>query len=113
MPSSVQSLGRWLYSRGHSEGHNGSPMQVRLDTTTEKDLAQLAEAFGMARATLAQEIIRAGVQDVKSQKPAVNPGGMYATVGDVLDDEEMEKAGLTDPDMVMYRDGKPVLKEEA
>ena len=44
-------------------------MQIRLDQKSYTDLSYLAARFGMPKATLAQELLRAAVKDVLQQTP--------------------------------------------
>ncbi len=104
--SSVENLGRrlWAQKAKGKGGESSSAFQVRLDLTSDQQLNQLSADLGIAKATLAQEILRAGIGDVLRSNP-------YATSGDVLDQQELEEGGWTG-DEILMRDGRPVLAGE-
>jgi predicted DNA-binding protein len=104
--SSVENLGRWLYSRGSRDTRSTANMQIRLDLTSDRHLTELAKVFGMPKATLAQELLRAAIQDVRQLR---HP---YVTAGDMLDPEELEERGLTGDEIMIGEEGKPVAFEE-
>jgi predicted DNA-binding protein len=102
----VENLGRWLYTRGAADTNGqSSTMQIRLDLTSERLLAQLAHQFGMPKATLAQELLRAAIQDVVRSNP-------YETSADVLDNQELEEKGLTGHELLKDANGKPVFRRD-
>jgi predicted DNA-binding protein len=102
----VENLGRWLYTRGTADTNGqSSSMQIRLDLTSERHLVQLAEQFGMAKATLAQELLRAAIQDVLRSNP-------YQTAGDVMSQEDLDEAGLTGDEILKGSDGQPLYRSE-
>jgi hypothetical protein len=67
---SVDALGRWLVERPKGDlSEQTKSMQIRLDQKSYTDLSYLAARFGMPKATLAQELLRAAVKDVLQQTP--------------------------------------------
>lgn len=67
--SSVESLTKWLQERPPDGGGTTTVQQIRLDRDTVRTLAYLARRFGMPKATLAQELLRAAIKDALDATP--------------------------------------------
>ncbi|MDP9438494.1 MAG: hypothetical protein M3P49_07095 [Actinomycetota bacterium] len=61
--SSVDALAKWLYERPRAEGGPTKVLQIRLDQDSNRTLAYLSKRFGMPKATVAQELLRAAMKD--------------------------------------------------
>lgn len=105
---SVQDLGRRLWSSkaNGKGGESSSAFQIRLDLTSDQHLSRLARAFDLPKATLAQEILRAGINDLVVSNP-------YATAADVMGAEYAEEQGVDPHEIVFHpKTGRPLYREE-
>ena len=63
--SSVESLGRWLaYCLRARDEEPSVETSLQLDRKTNRELLYLSKRFGMPKATLIQELVRAAISDV-------------------------------------------------
>ena len=89
---SVEALARWLVERPAGDWGGTKVMQIRLDEDSNQKLAYLASRFGMPKATLAQELLRASIKDVLRETPGnrVVTAEMEAdTFGDLQEGERV------------------------
>lgn len=105
--SSVENLGRRLWAQKFNgrSGESSFAFQIRLDLTSDHHLSRLAKEFEIPKATLAQEILRAGINDIIVSNP-------YATTADVFDAGELQQQGLTGDEIISSKEGRPLRKEE-
>ena len=72
-------------------------MQIRLDQKSYTDLSYLAARFGMPKATLAQEMLRAAIKDVLLQTPGnavADPDTEALTEGLIPEGERYHDYGI-------------------
>jgi hypothetical protein len=100
---SVDSLAKWLQERPRQDGASTEVVQLRLDRDSNRTLGYLAHRFGMPKATLGQEMLRAAIQDTLKATPG------NVRVRDTPAAAEMIEHGGWEPDdlvhdMGSYRD---------
>lgn len=106
---SVENLGRRLWSaKANGKGGDVSAaFQIRLDLTSDQHLTRLSATFGIPKATLGQELLRAALNDLILSNP-------YTTSRDVMSAQELADAGLSGDEIATEPgSGRPLLKDEA
>lgn len=99
---SVDALAKWLQERPRQDGAATEIVQVRLDRDSNHTLLYLAGRFGMPKATLAQELLRAAIKDTLKATPG-NVRVRDHDIGDVLMQDGYGPDDLVH-DMGSYRD---------
>ncbi len=89
--SSVEALAHWLRERPKQNGTASVVHQIRLDQDSSKSLAYLAQRFGMPKATLAQELLRAAIKDTLVATPGNKT--IEEVMGHHVSEEEIVEMG--------------------
>ena len=101
--SSVEALARWLQEKPPENAGTTKVHQIRLDHETSKTLGYLARRFGMPKATLAQDLLRAAIKDTLDITPGNTTLGQQARFGDRGAMDAIEEGA--DPDFRFHEMG--------